>query len=410
MDTIAVYIHLPWCVRKCPYCDFNSYGKVGTLPEREYVRALVKELELVAARVPGARVGSVFFGGGTPSLFSPAAIGEILNGLDSVWALQDAAEVTLEANPGAADTARFHGYRDAGVNRLSIGVQTFDDDHLARIGRVHDGADALAAVHAAGSAGFSNFNIDLMYGLPGQGITGAVADVEQALKLAPEHLSWYQLTIEPNTQYARKPPTLPNDDKVADIEAEVIPMLAEAGLRRYEVSAFSRAGSECRHNLNYWQFGDYVGLGAGAHSKRRFAGEVWRWHAVHSPNRYLELAGTTAAWRSARIPPDAALDEFIMNAFRLVNGFDPTTVPERTGASLARFYESMARIPPAWLDHRRQRLAASPVGRRLLNELLIRASSADAEAVAWRDGWAATAAGGECNKGPGTRWPQDLTG
>jgi putative oxygen-independent coproporphyrinogen III oxidase len=261
-------VHVPWCVRKCPYCDFNSHPLRGAaLPERAYLEALTADLALEAERAAGRPVGSVFLGGGTPSLLSPEAVATILTAARGALALEPGAEVTLEANPGTVDRSRLAAFRAAGVNRLSLGVQSFDDALLARVGRIHTGAEARAAVAAARAAGFANLNLDLMYGLPGQTAAQALADVEAAIALGPEHLSHYQLTLEPGTPFHRDPPALPGEAAVAEIERGCRERLAAAGLERYEVSAFARPGRRCRHNLNYWTFGDYLGIGPGAHGK-----------------------------------------------------------------------------------------------------------------------------------------------
>ena len=292
---LSLYVHLPWCVRKCPYCDFNSHEiKDGSLPEREYVDAVVRDLKFSAGLFRGRKLESVFLGGGTPSLMSVAGIGAILEAVDDVSGLCAGTEITLEANPGAADSQRFAGYRGLGVNRLSIGAQSFDDARLAVIGRIHDAGEARAAITAAAAAGFADINIDLMYGLPGQTAEGALADLAAAASLEPAHISWYQFTIEPNTVFHAKPPSLPDDEFTWTMQDQGGDYLARHGYRQYEVSAWARPGSECGHNLNYWEFGDYLGLGAGAHGKLS-NGAITRYSRLRLPQSYLRAAGSAAA-------------------------------------------------------------------------------------------------------------------
>ena len=265
---LSLYIHLPWCVRKCPYCDFNSHEiKDGSFPEKEYVDAVIRDLEFTAGQFRGRDIISIFFGGGTPSVMSANGIGSILEAVDAISSLSADTEITLEANPGTTDSRRFAGYRRLGVNRISIGAQSFSDDKLAAIGRIHNGSDAVSAVETAVGAGFSNINIDLMYGLPGQTVEDALSDLVRAVSLEPTHISWYQLTIEPNTVFYSRPPLLPDDDLTWQMQTCGQDYLAQRRYRQYEVSAWSRENHECRHNLNYWQFGDYIGIGAGAHGK-----------------------------------------------------------------------------------------------------------------------------------------------
>ncbi|HZQ72469.1 MAG TPA: radical SAM family heme chaperone HemW, partial [Burkholderiales bacterium] len=287
LPPLALYVHIPWCVRKCPYCDFNSHERAGELPERDYVERLLRDLEGLLPSVWGRPLVSVFIGGGTPSLFSPEAIDRLLSGVRARLRVEPGAEITLEANPGAVEAARFAGFRDAGVNRVSIGVQSFDDRMLAALGRIHSAREARAAIDAAG-AHFDNVNLDLMYGLPGQTLAMARSDIEQAIACGTAHLSAYQLTLEPNTVFWSKPPALPAHDACADMQALVEEALAAAGFQHYETSAFARAGRRARHNLNYWEFGDYLGIGAGAHGKLSFPDRVTRHAQIKQPAEYLK--------------------------------------------------------------------------------------------------------------------------
>jgi oxygen-independent coproporphyrinogen-3 oxidase len=321
---LSLYIHFPWCVRKCPYCDFNSHAARGNVPEQAYVEALLRDLEQELPAVWGRTVQTVFMGGGTPSLFSAAAIDRLLSGVRARLPLNPDAEITLEANPGTFEQDKFAGYRAAGVNRLSLGVQSFADAQLQQLGRVHSATEALHAARAARAAGFDNFNLDLMFGLPGQGIADAVADLAAATDLNPTHLSWYQLTIEPNTLFHARPPALPDDDLKWAIQQAGQSHLAAHGYTQYEVSAYARAGRQCRHNLNYWRFGDYIGIGAGAHGKLTDAGQsavLRRWKKRH-PQDYLASAGTDACLEGQRqLDAGDAVFEFALNRLRLREGF-----------------------------------------------------------------------------------------
>jgi oxygen-independent coproporphyrinogen-3 oxidase len=331
---LSLYVHLPWCVRKCPYCDFNSHRAPARLPERAYVDALLEDLARLANEVTGRSVCSVFFGGGTPSLFEPASIARVLEGVGRAPGLEPGAEVTLEANPGAADAGRFAGYRAAGVNRLSVGVQSFDDGCLSRIGRIHDARAAHLAIDAARAAGFERLNLDLMYALPGQELAGALADVRAALAHEPGHVSHYQLTLEPGTPFDRSPPPLPDDAAADDMQVAAADALGEAGYVRYEISAWARPGHASVHNLNYWRFGDYLGIGAGAHGKLTDArrGAVRRTVRERHPSRYVEgLAACTDGPRLDPVAPAHLPFEFALNAARLVDGFETALFEARTG-------------------------------------------------------------------------------
>jgi oxygen-independent coproporphyrinogen-3 oxidase len=321
---LALYIHIPWCVRKCPYCDFNSHAGDGALPEEAYVAALLADLEQDLPLAAGRSLSTLFIGGGTPSLFSAEAIARLLEGVAERTDIAEDVEITLEANPGTVDEGRFAGFRRAGVNRLSIGIQSFNDVHLARLGRIHDAAAAARAARAARSAGFDNFNLDLMFGLPGQGVAEALADVQTAIDLGPSHISFYQLTLEPNTWFHRHPPPLPEDEVIWEAQRACQAMLAGHGYAQYEVSAYALEGRRCRHNLNYWRFGDYLGIGAGAHGKITDAKRgtiARRWKQRH-PKRYLETAGTPECiGEHTVIAPGELPLEFLMNHLRLREGF-----------------------------------------------------------------------------------------
>jgi putative oxygen-independent coproporphyrinogen III oxidase len=331
LPPLALYVHVPWCVRKCPYCDFNSHERGGELPEAEYVDALVGDLEALLPSIWGRRVSSVFVGGGTPSLFSVAAIERLLSEIRARVVLEPDAEVTLEANPGTAEAGRFRGYRNAGVNRLSIGVQSFDDAMLERLGRIHDGDEARRAIEMA-RASFDNVNLDLMYGLPGQTPAMVQADIAEALRWETPHLSAYQLTIEPNTAFFSKPPQLPEHDVSADMQRAAEEALAAAGFEHYETSAFARPERRCRHNLNYWQFGDYLGIGAGAHGKISFPDRITRHARIKQPREYM-----AAAQSGRSLAEDRRLEvkdlpfEFMLNALRLIDGFATELFTARTG-------------------------------------------------------------------------------
>jgi oxygen-independent coproporphyrinogen-3 oxidase len=327
---LALYVHFPWCVRKCPYCDFNSYTLNGELPQEPYVARLVRDMEAQAPQVAGRAVTSVFFGGGTPSLFAPEAIGRLLQAARQRLYVAPDTEVTLEANPGAIERGAFREYRAAGVTRVSLGAQSFDAYALHALGRIHSPGDTRRAAAELHAAGLSNFNLDLMYGLPGQEAAGAVRDLEEALALSPAHLSHYQLTLEPGTVFAARPPPLPDDDACAAMLEECRARLSAAGFAQYEVSAYARPGAQCRHNLNYWGFGDYLGVGAGAHGKLTFAarGRIVRTTQLCEPRRYLAAA---AALAQRAILAEELPFEFMLNALRLTAGFEEATFVARTG-------------------------------------------------------------------------------
>ena len=342
LPPLALYVHVPWCLRKCPYCDFNSHERSGELPEARYLEALRADLEASLPFVWGRRIASVFVGGGTPSLFSPDAIDTLLTDIRARLPLEPGCEITLEANPGTFERARFRGYRQAGVTRLSVGVQSFDDAKLEALGRVHDGAQARAALEEARRA-FDTFNLDLMYALPGQTLEQLDADLAAALAFEPPHLSIYHLTLEPNTFFARHPPPLPDDDTAAAMLDRIVERTAAAGLARYEVSAFARPGHRCAHNLNYWQFGDYLGIGAGAHGKLSYPHRVVRQVRYRDPARYMAqaLAGAPVA-QDEEVPREQLPFEFMLNALRLADGFALAAFGERTGLPLTAIQRPLA--------------------------------------------------------------------
>ena len=367
LPPLALYVHIPWCVRKCPYCDFNSHEQKGPLEEKRYLEALMRDLEQLLPQVWGRRLSSVFIGGGTPSLFSPASIDALLSGVRARLTLEPGAEVTLEANPGTVEAARFRGFREAGVNRISVGVQSFDDRMLAALGRIHSAAEARAAVDAALQA-VGNVNLDLMYGLPGQDIPGVISDLKEALRCGTPHVSAYQLTIEPNTVFFSKPPPLPEHDLCADMQAVVESMLLENGFEHYETSAFARPGRRCRHNLNYWEFGDYLGIGAGAHGKISFPDRVTRHERAKQPAEYLK--GDPMV-ENREISPGELAFEFMLNALRLVEGFPLTLFGERTGLPISSIEPRLKEAESRGLIERDwRRIRPSEHGRLFLNELL----------------------------------------
>ena len=372
---LSLYVHLPWCVRKCPYCDFNSHEQRGALPFAGYVQALVADLEHDLPLAWGRTVHSVFFGGGTPSLFPADAIDDFLQQASARLRFAPGCEVTLETNPGTAEHGRFEGYLAAGVNRLSFGIQSFDDGCLQRLGRIHDSREADRAVKLAQDAGFDNINIDLMYALPGQDLAGAARDLERAFALSPAHVSHYQLTLEPNTLFAARPPeAIPDEDLAWDMQERCQAMLADAGFEHYEVSAYARPGRQCAHNLNYWRFGDYLGIGAGAHGKITLGAEqtiLRRWKHKH-PTKYLDTAGTPAAiGGDERIEPARRPFEFMLNALRLHEGFSWTQFEARTGLPRGAIATSMsAAIERGWLQDDGERVSPTESGRRFTNDVL----------------------------------------
>ena len=355
LPPLSLYVHLPWCIRKCPYCDFNSHALRPEVDadaqERRYVDALLADLEASLPLIWGRPVVSVFFGGGTPSLFAPESIERLIEGIRARLPLAPACEITLEANPGTFERARFAAFRSAGVTRLSVGVQSFNDAHLKALGRVHDGAQARAALEEAARA-FDTFNLDLMYALPGQSLAELEQDVRSALAFAPPHLSIYHLTIEPNTVFAKHPPRLPEEDVAWDMLDRITELTGHAGMTRYEVSAYARAGHRCVHNLNYWSFGDYLGVGAGAHGKLSFAHRIVRQERYRLPERYMQqaLAGDAVA-RTHEVAPSELPFEFMLNALRLKGGFALQDFGDRTGLPIDRLTESLRQAESkGWLE------------------------------------------------------------
>ena len=377
LPPLGLYIHLPWCERKCPYCDFNSH-ETAALPEMAYVDALLTDLAQDAGFARGRPVETLFIGGGTPSLFSPAAIERLLQRVAELVNLAPDLEATMEANPGSAEAGRFSAYRQAGINRLSLGIQSFDDARLAGLGRIHDSHQAHRAIAAARGAGFNSFNIDLMHGLPGQTAEQGLADVLTAIACEPPHLSWYQLTIEPNTVFHKRPPILPLEDTLADIQEGGEERLATAGYAQYEVSAYCLPGHQCRHNLNYWTFGDYLAIGAGAHGKiTEPDGRVRRYAKTRAPQDYLDSGGCFTAsghW----LDEQDRVAEFMLFALRLNAGFDLATFEHRTGVSRSRVAGTIARLmDEGLLEAQEQRVRASVLGRRFLDDVVARFLPAD---------------------------------
>ncbi|WP_095647067.1 radical SAM family heme chaperone HemW [Pseudomonas indica] len=371
LPPLALYVHIPWCVRKCPYCDFNSHAAGPELPEEAYVDALLADLDADLSQVHDRRLTSIFFGGGTPSLFSAKALGRLLEGVERRVAFEDDIEITLEANPGTFEQAKFRDYRALGINRLSIGIQSFQEDKLKALGRIHDGGEAIRAADMARQAGFDNFNLDLMHGLPGQSLDEALADLRQAIALAPTHLSWYQLTLEPNTLFWSQPPQLPEDDILWDIQEAGQALLAAEGYAQYEVSAYARDGRRARHNLNYWTFGDFLGIGAGAHAKLSDPqGRIQRTWKTRLPKDYLNPEKPFQAGERL-LERDELPFEFLMNVLRLTEGVPAALFTQRTGLPLAELdkarHEAETR---GLLQTDPQRLTATREGQLFLNDLL----------------------------------------
>jgi putative oxygen-independent coproporphyrinogen III oxidase len=385
LPPLSLYVHIPWCLKKCPYCDFNSHERRGEIPEARYVDALLADLELALPSIWGRRVHTVFFGGGTPSLFAPESIDRILAGVRARVLLAPDAEITLEANPGTFERVRFAGFKAAGINRLSVGVQSFEPRFLNALGRVHDADEARAAAAAAIEI-FGNVNLDLMYALPGQTLADAKSDLDEALRFSPPHLSFYHLTIEPNTLFHRYPPALPDDETAADIEDAIAETLGAAGYLHYETSAYARPGHECRHNVNYWRFGDYLGIGAGAHSKLSFQQRVVRQVRHKQPQHYIEEAE-----RGSPLAEDRTVErneigfEFMLNALRLTEGVPVALFAERTGFPLTLVQKALDEAEQRGLIERdHQHIRPTALGQRFLNDLqaiFLPAAAATAEAA-----------------------------
>jgi oxygen-independent coproporphyrinogen-3 oxidase len=371
LPPLSLYIHIPWCVRKCPYCDFNSHAASPVLPEEEYVDALLADLDFDLPHVYGRELQSIFFGGGTPSLFSAQALGRLLKGVEQRIRFAHDIEITLEANPGTFEQEKFRAYRGLGINRLSIGIQSFQEAKLKALGRIHNGDEAIRAADMARQAGFDNFNLDLMHGLPDQSEDDALGDLRQAIALAPTHLSWYQLTLEPNTVFWNQPPTLPEDDILWDIQEAGQQLLADNGYAQYEVSAYAQSGRPARHNLNYWSFGDFIGIGAGAHGKLSHPdGRILRTWKTRLPKDYLNPAKAFQAGEKL-LPLEELPFEFLMNALRLTNGVEAALFRERTGLSLDSLAQARRQAEQrGLLQADPSRLVATPQGQLFLNDLL----------------------------------------
>jgi len=371
LPPLSLYIHLPWCERKCPYCDFNSH-EAAVVPEAEYVTALIRDLQSDLALVQGRTIETLFIGGGTPSLFSAGALARLLAGIGSLLPLSPALEATMEANPGSAEADKFAAFREAGINRLSLGIQSFDDACLRALGRVHNSDQAHAAIEFTRAAGFASFNIDLMHGLPGQSSDAAEADLRAALACRPPHLSWYQLTIEPNTVFHKRPPTLPLEDELADIQQRGESLLATAGYEQYEVSAYSQAGFSCRHNLNYWSFGDYLGIGAGAHGKVSFPdGRIQRYAKKRQPTEYLAASEQGFTASNHVLAETDVTGEFMLNALRLNDGFNLALFEANTGLDAGRLSEQVLQFKEqGLLLVEDDRIRASELGRRFLDTIV----------------------------------------
>ena len=370
---LSLYIHLPWCVKKCPYCDFNSHGLKDELPEQRYINALLIDLETELPLVWGRQIVSIFLGGGTPSLFSATAIDQLLAGVRARLPLRGDAEITMEANPGTVEQERFSAYRQSGINRLSIGIQSFNDSHLNALGRIHDGAQAKKAINAAKQAGFDRINLDLMYGLPGQSIEQALIDLNTAIDFAPEHISHYQLTIEPDTAFAKQPPALPSDDDRWNMQLQCQQCLADAGYQQYEVSAYAKDKKRCRHNLNYWSHGDYLGIGAGAHGKITIGPEqrVVRRSKLRNPLRYMDAARTKQFIDEQHdVNADNAAFEFMLNSMRLVDGIKIETFAQHTGLDISFVNDKIQLAQQhGLLESSTDRWQPTEHGRRFLNDL-----------------------------------------
>ncbi len=369
---LSLYIHIPWCVRKCPYCDFNSHQMKGSLPEEIYVAALLDDLEQNHHLIQDRTIRTIFFGGGTPSLFSGEAIERILKGIADRVTLDTQIEITLEANPGTVDQVRFRDFRQAGINRLSLGIQSLQNDKLKALGRIHDSESAMQAITIAKEAGFDNFNLDLMYGLPDQSIEDALQDITMALHFAPTHLSWYQLTIEPNTFFHHQPPPLPTDDITWEMAQAGLSLLTKSGFEQYEVSAYTKNNQPCKHNLNYWKYGDYLGIGAGAHSKMtdKSSGNILRFSQVKNPRDYLDRDKRHAIQMN-KITAEECIFEFMLNALRLTNGIPSSLFSARTGLSLDHLAAKlMTAKQRGLLSDDPTFIRPTELGRRFLNDLV----------------------------------------
>lgn len=374
LPPLSLYIHVPWCVKKCPYCDFNSHNSPENIPEQAYVDALIRDLEQEVPLIWGRSVQTIFIGGGTPSLLSADAYDRLFSAIRALLPLHHDAEITLEANPGTVEAGRFQDYRAVGINRLSIGIQSFDNEALKSLGRIHDSGQAVKAVEAAHHAGYDNFNLDLMFGLPGQDAAKARQDVDTAIALAPAHISYYQLTIEPNTLFYAQPPTLPPEDPIFDWQLASQARLAEAGYQQYETSAYARHGRRCRHNVNYWQFGDYIGIGAGAHGKISSAApqQIVRRVKQKQPQAYIDTAGCDACLvEQTQVSEDEVGFEFMLNAMRLTEGVPTPLFQQHSGVPISSIKKPLARAEElGLLEHTIERLRPTQKGQLYLNSLI----------------------------------------
>ena len=371
LPPLGLYIHLPWCERKCPYCDFNSH-ETEDVPEDHYIRTLLQDLREDSPMIQGRAVETLFIGGGTPSLFSAEAIQKLMRGIAQLIPLAPTLEATMEANPGSADADKFYAFKDAGINRLSIGIQSFDNDQLQTLGRIHTSDQAYAAIDFARQAGFDSFNLDLMHGLPAQTLLSAKTDLLAAIACKPSHLSWYQLTIEPNTVFHKRPPQLPVEDELADIQQCGEQLLADNGYAQYEVSAYSQEGFNCRHNSNYWSFGDYLGIGAGAHGKISFPdGRIKRYNKRRQPQEYMSVTSQAFVASTRTLHRDEIAGEFMMNALRLNDGFTLPQFASRTGLSYAQLEPQLELLCQRELLVRdRNAVRATDTGRRFLDSVI----------------------------------------
>lgn len=374
LPPLSLYIHFPWCVQKCPYCDFNSHELKSSLNEQSYINALINDLEQELPLFWGRSISSIFMGGGTPSLFSPKSIDQLLSALRARLTFSPDIEITMEANPGTVELGKFKEFCAAGINRLSIGIQSFNDDKLASLGRIHGRKEAISAAELAHDAGFNSFNLDLMYGLPNQSLTQAIDDIETAIALEPEHLSHYQLTIEPNTLFHHQPPTTPDDDKLWEMQLACQASLAKNDFAQYEISAYSKNSYQCQHNLNYWQFGDYLGIGAGAHGKLTIAPEqkILRSWKVKQPQDYLNNAMTEKRISGQKIlSSNDATFEFMMNALRLNRGFKTELFQQNTGMPISIVEKSLKLAEnKGWIEWNSYQVLTTKTGRQYLNNLL----------------------------------------
>jgi len=371
LPPLSLYVHMPWCVRKCPYCDFNSHEAGANLDESAYLQALTRDLESSLPEIWGRRIESVFIGGGTPSLISPETMAKLISNIRALLAVAPMTEITMEANPGTVDAERFSGFVDAGINRLSIGIQSFNDDKLKALGRIHDREEAIKAFDTARNAGFENINLDLMFGLPDQTEQEAIDDLRTAIELQPEHISLYQLTIEPNTLFHHQPPELPSDDAIWSMQQVLQSMLADAGYEQYEVSAYAREGKQCRHNLNYWQFGDYLGIGAGAHGKISTPDRIVRTSKRRNPRDYMDTAGKSICNSRRELAAGDRSLEFMMNTLRLTDGFPLALFQERTGLPFNQIVPALDEAEAKGLIERDAiHLRPTETGQRYLNNLL----------------------------------------